>query len=68
MKLDISGLTAGYGSNHVIERLNLSIASGEIVTLIGTNGCGKSTLLKTMARILNPAREPFALSRKACIP
>ena len=27
MKLDISGLTAGYGSNHVIERLNVSDAS-----------------------------------------
>ena len=65
MKLDISGLTAGYGSNHVIERLNLSIASGEIVTLIGTNGCGKSTLLKTMARILKPCAGTVCLESES---
>ena len=44
--LDIEGLTGGWGQTTVIENLNLSIASGETVAVIGRNGVGKSTLLE----------------------
>jgi NitT/TauT family transport system ATP-binding protein len=38
----------------VLHRINLSVARGEIVALIGPNGCGKSTLLRVIAGLLAP--------------
>ncbi len=35
--------------NHAVEAVNLSVAEGEIVTLVGPSGCGKSTLLNMSA-------------------
>jgi ATP-binding cassette subfamily F protein 3 len=40
---------AGYGERHVIERLNLTIAPGDRLALLGRNGAGKSTLMKLLA-------------------
>ena len=37
-----------------VEGLDLSVASGEFVSLVGPSGCGKSTLLRTLAGILVP--------------
>ncbi len=37
------------GSFHALTRINLAIAQGEFVTLIGHSGCGKSTLLNLLA-------------------
>src|SRR5262245_32423348 len=48
-------LAVGYPAKHspsvVLEALNLSVRSGELVCLLGTNGIGKSTLLRTLSRI-----------------
>jgi len=38
-----------YGSNVVIEKLDLDIRSGEFMVLVGPSGCGKSTLLRMVA-------------------
>lgn len=46
--LDIKGLRAGYGGKPVLQGVELSIAKGEIVAVIGRNGVGKSTLMKTL--------------------
>jgi branched-chain amino acid transport system ATP-binding protein len=46
--LSVRGLTSGYGRIAVLEQVDLDVAAGEIVTLIGANGAGKTTLLMTL--------------------
>ncbi|MEV4350004.1 ABC transporter ATP-binding protein [Actinoplanes sp. NPDC049596] len=53
--LHVSGLVAGYGGLEALHGVDLHVAAGEIVCLIGRNGAGKTTLLKTIAGLL-PAR------------
>ena len=48
MMLSISGLHSGYGRIEALHGIDIEIAEGEIVTLIGANGAGKSTLLMTI--------------------
>lgn len=40
--------------HHALKGINLSVAKGEIVGIIGTNGCGKSTLLRVISGIYPP--------------
>ena len=56
--LVVSKLSAGYGTQAVLHDIDISVAAGEIVTLIGANGAGKSTLVKCLAGIM-PARGGF---------
>ena len=46
--LKLSGVTAFYGAIQALKGVDLQVASGEIVTLIGANGAGKSTLMMTI--------------------
>ncbi|PSJ56337.1 urea ABC transporter ATP-binding subunit UrtE [Kumtagia ephedrae] len=46
--LEITGLRAGYGGKPVLQGIDLTVAKGEIVAVIGRNGVGKSTLMKTL--------------------
>lgn len=48
------GLTLGYGTQTIIEALDLELPPGRVSVLIGSNGSGKSTLLKACARLLEP--------------
>jgi len=50
--LDVRGLSAGYGRDIVLRDVNISVAPGEIVALIGANGAGKSTLVKSIAGVV----------------
>jgi branched-chain amino acid transport system ATP-binding protein len=45
--LELKGVSAGYGETVVLEDVNLSIAAGESISVIGRNGVGKTTLLAT---------------------
>jgi branched-chain amino acid transport system ATP-binding protein len=44
----LKGVTAGYGETHVLEGIDLVLAQGESLSVIGRNGVGKSTLLETI--------------------
>jgi len=53
--LDIHDLRVGYGGIHALKGIDLHVARGELVALIGSNGAGKTTTLKTLAGLLHPA-------------
>src|SRR5690606_38131256 len=46
--LEVRELHAGYGQSQVLHGMNLDIAAGEFVTLLGRNGMGKSTTIKCL--------------------
>ena len=46
--IDVRGVHAWYGSSHVLHGVDLRIARGETVGLLGRNGMGKSTLIRTL--------------------
>ncbi len=46
--LDARGLHAWYGSSHVLHGVDLRIARGRTLGLLGRNGMGKSTLIRTL--------------------
>ena len=53
--LVVSGLHAGYGRLEVLHGLDLSVADGELVAVIGANGAGKTTLLRTLSGLIRPS-------------
>jgi ABC-type Fe3+/spermidine/putrescine transport system ATPase subunit len=52
--LNLDSITAAYGNMKVIDSLTLSVAKGELVTLLGPSGSGKTTVLKLIAGIIEP--------------
>jgi branched-chain amino acid transport system ATP-binding protein len=46
--LELRNVSAGYGQTVVLEDINLTLAAGENVSVIGRNGVGKTTLLATV--------------------
>ena len=46
--LELRHVTAGYGETVVLEDINLALAPGECISVIGRNGVGKTTLLATV--------------------
>jgi branched-chain amino acid transport system ATP-binding protein len=53
--LEVRGLKVSYGGINAVKGVDLDVAEGELVTLIGANGAGKSTTLKALAGLLRPA-------------
>ena len=52
--LEVRKLTAGYGRAQVLFGVDLAIAKGEVVALLGRNGAGKSTTLKAIMGLVEP--------------
>jgi urea ABC transporter ATP-binding protein UrtE len=50
--LQAKALRAGYGAGDVLQGIDIEIATGEIVAVMGRNGVGKSTLMKSLIGIL----------------
>lgn len=74
--LELSGVVAGYGGGTVLHSLDLAVAPGEAVSVLGRNGVGKTTLMRVVMGLLRPrggavrfagaridGRPPFAVAR-----
>lgn len=52
--IEIKDLNKSFGSNHVLQGVNLNIDKGETLVIIGRSGCGKSVLIKHIVGLLQP--------------
>src|SRR5690349_14726776 len=46
--VEVRHLAAGYDGREILRDVNLSVASGDVVAVLGANGSGKSTLIRTV--------------------
>ena len=63
--LEISGLVKRFGSETVLNGIDLSVHKGEVVVVLGPSGCGKSTLLRCMNGLGPPTDGTVLLDGKA---
>ncbi|WOE77932.1 ABC transporter ATP-binding protein [Pseudomonas protegens] len=52
--IEVRGLSFGYGDERVLDNMNLSIAPGEKVAIVGASGGGKSTLVQLLLGLYTP--------------
>jgi len=50
-ELSAENISAWFGNHHVLDRISLTMAAGEVTALIGPSGCGKSTFLRILNRM-----------------
>ena len=60
--LDVRGVHAGHGPAEVLFGIDLAVAPGEIVGVLGRNGMGKTTLVRTIMGLLRPRAGTIALA------
>jgi ABC-type branched-subunit amino acid transport system ATPase component len=64
--LQVHNLDFYYGTNQVLFDVNLEVAEGEMIALLGTNGAGKSTLLRTVSGLEHPHRGVIRMFGTTC--
>lgn len=62
--VEIKHLDLNFGTFKVLQNLNLQIAQGEFLVLLGSSGCGKSTLLNCIAGLLEPSAGQIFINDK----
>ncbi|MBQ8164577.1 MAG: amino acid ABC transporter ATP-binding protein [Clostridia bacterium] len=55
IQLQVSGLVKRFGTETVLDGIDLCIRKGEVVVVLGPSGCGKSTLLRCMNGLESPS-------------
>lgn len=54
MLLEVSRMEAGYGAVPVLRGLDMHVARGEVIAVLGANGAGKSTLNRVLSGLMPP--------------
>jgi len=54
--IQLTSITQHYGVRPILRNLNLQVAKGELLAVMGPNGTGKSTLLNVIAGVLSPQK------------
>ncbi len=54
--LEVKGLHTFYGPSHILHGVDLSVESGEAISLVGRNGAGKTTLMRSIMQLTRPSR------------
>jgi len=54
--LKVCNLSVHYGDIQVLKKINLTVCSEQIISIVGVNGSGKTTLMKAVAGILRPIK------------
>jgi branched-chain amino acid transport system ATP-binding protein len=62
--LELRNLSVGYSRENVLHDVNLTLAKGEIVTLVGANGAGKSTLVRSVSGLMHARQGEILLDGK----
>lgn len=63
-RVNLEGLEKHFGTEKILDHLDLDIAEGEFLTLLGPSGCGKTTTLRIVAGFLSPDRGRVLLDGK----
>ncbi|HEY4233010.1 MAG TPA: sugar ABC transporter ATP-binding protein [Lacipirellulaceae bacterium] len=67
-RLKMVGVSKRFGATRALERVNLEVAPGEILALVGENGAGKSTLMKVLSGALQPDEGQMWLDGRPYLP
>ncbi len=59
LAVTIDGLSKSFGGNAVLRGIDLRVAAGEFVAIVGRSGCGKSTLLRLLLNLEQPSGGGF---------
>jgi branched-chain amino acid transport system ATP-binding protein len=63
-RLEVRGLTAGYRQGTVVNGVDLDVADGQVVALLGRNGAGKTTLVSAIMGLVRPWSGRVILDRQ----
>src|SRR3954468_13046639 len=53
--LQLDGLSKSFGELQILRSIDLALADGEMLVIVGASGCGKSTLLRLVAGLERPS-------------
>lgn len=67
MRVDVRGLTFGYGARPVLTDIDMDVAPGHVCVILCPNAVGKSTLLKCIAGLVKPSGTVLLDGRDAAL-